>query len=80
MTTESTDHTHPGPLRGLRVLELGQLVAGPTAGQMLAYYGADVVKVEPPERGDPLRTWRVLDDTGESYWWHSIARNKRSIA
>lgn len=72
--------THSGPLQGLRVLELGQLVAGPTAGQMLAYYGADVVKVEPPGRGDPLRTWRLLDDTGESYWWHSIARNKRSVA
>jgi len=78
MPEESTRRT--GPLQGLRVLELGQLVAGPTAGQMLAYYGADVVKVEPPERGDPLRTWRVLDDTGESYWWHSISRNKRSVA
>ena len=59
---------------------MGQLVAGPTAGQMLAYYGADLVKVEPPLRGDPLRTWRSLDEAGESYWWHSIARNKRSIA
>jgi len=69
-----------GPLQGLRILELGQLVAGPSAGQMLAYFGADVVKVEPPGKGDPLRSWRLLDDTGESYWWHSIARNKRSIA
>lgn len=80
MASEPTNRTHSGPLQGLRVLELGQLVAGPTAGQMLAYYGADVVKVEPPGKGDPLRTWRVLDDCGESYWWHSIARNKRSIA
>lgn len=69
-----------GPLSGLKVVELGQLVAGPTAGQVLAYYGADLVKVEPPGRGDPLRTWRALDETGESYWWHSIARNKRSVA
>lgn len=69
-----------GPLSGLRVLELGQLVAGPTAGQMLAYYGADVVKIEPPGKGDPLRTWRELDEHGESYWWHSMARNKRSVA
>lgn len=80
MTHTPENRAHSGPLQGLRVLELGQLVAGPTAGQMLAYFGADVVKVEPPGKGDPLRTWRVLDDTGESYWWHSIARNKRSLA
>ena len=49
------------PLAGIRVLEMGQLVAGPFAGQMLAYFGAEVVKIEPPGRGDPLRTWRVLD-------------------
>jgi crotonobetainyl-CoA:carnitine CoA-transferase CaiB-like acyl-CoA transferase len=73
-------NTQQGPLSGLRVLELGQLVAGPTAGQMLAYYGADVVKIEPPGKGDPLRTWRELDEQGESYWWHSMARNKRSVA
>lgn len=80
MSDNSSAEIKTGPLHGIRVLELGQLVAGPTAGQMLAYYGADVVKVEPPGRGDPLRTWRELDATGESYWWHSIARNKRSIA
>lgn len=67
------------PLAGLRVLEMGQLIAGPFAGQMLAAFGADVVKIEPPGRGDPLRTWRVLDDSGTSYWWRSIARNKRSL-
>lgn len=68
------------PLEGIRVLEMGQLIAGPFAGQMLAYFGADVVKIEPPGKGDPLRTWRLLDEQGTSYWWSSIARNKRSLA
>ena len=66
-------------LRGVRVLEMGQLIAGPFAGQMLAAFGADVIKIEPPGRGDPLRKWRVLDDEGTSYWWRSIARNKKSV-
>jgi crotonobetainyl-CoA:carnitine CoA-transferase CaiB-like acyl-CoA transferase len=65
------------PLDGVRVLELGQLVAGPFAGTILAYFGADVVKVEPPE-GDPLRTWRLVE-RGTSLWWRSIGRNKRSV-
>jgi len=67
------------PLQGIRVLEMGQLIAGPFAGQMLAYFGAEVVKIEPPGKGDPLRSWRLLDDTGTSYWWSSIARNKKSV-
>ncbi|MGE0638696.1 MAG: CaiB/BaiF CoA transferase family protein [Thermoanaerobaculia bacterium] len=67
------------PLAGLRVLELGQILAGPFAGALLAYFGADVIKVEPPGRGDPIRTWRELDDDGTSYWWRSISRNKRCI-
>lgn len=58
---------------------MGQLIAGPFAGQMLAAFGAEVVKVEPPGRGDPLRTWRQLDEKGTSYWWRSIARNKKSL-
>jgi crotonobetainyl-CoA:carnitine CoA-transferase CaiB-like acyl-CoA transferase len=66
------------PLDGIRVLELGQLMAGPMAGTLLAYFGADVVKVEPPG-GDPVRGWRVLDDDGTSLWWRSLGRNKRSI-
>ena len=66
------------PLDGLRVLELGQLLAGPWAGAILAYFGADVVKVEPPG-GDPIRGWRHLDEGGTSYWWRSIARNKRCV-
>lgn len=68
-----------GPLTGLRVLEMGQLIAGPFAGQMLASFGAEVVKIEPPGRGDPLRRWRQLDGHGTSYWWRSIARNKQSL-
>lgn len=67
------------PLAGIRVLEMGQLIAGPFAGQILAAFGAEVVKIEPPGRGDPLRTWRQLDEKGTSYWWRSIARNKKSV-
>jgi formyl-CoA transferase len=66
------------PLSGLRVIELGQLIAGPFASKILAEFGADVIKVEPPETGDPLRTWRMLHD-GTSVWWAAHARNKRSI-
>ncbi len=65
------------PLSGLRVLEVGQLLAGPFAGCVLGYFGAEVIKIEPPG-GDPLRNWRVLrDDT--SLWWYSLARNKQSV-
>jgi formyl-CoA transferase len=66
------------PLSGLRVIELGQLIAGPFASKILGEFGADVIKVEPPETGDPLRTWRMLHD-GTSVWWAAHARNKRSI-
>jgi crotonobetainyl-CoA:carnitine CoA-transferase CaiB-like acyl-CoA transferase len=61
------------------VLEVGQLLAGPFAGCILAYYGAEVIKVESPGEGDPLRKWRVLDEQGTSYWWRSLARNKKCI-
>lgn len=67
------------PLDGIRVLEVGQLLAGPFAGNILAYYGAEVIKVEPPGDGDPLRQWRELDDDGTSFWWRSIGRNKKCI-
>ncbi|MFK7991567.1 MAG: CaiB/BaiF CoA transferase family protein [Sandaracinaceae bacterium] len=67
-----------GPLAGIRVLELGQLLAGPWAGTQLAYFGADVIKVEAPS-GDPIRGWRQVDEGGTSYWWRSLARNKRCI-
>ncbi|NVB42352.1 CoA transferase [Pseudenhygromyxa sp. WMMC2535] len=75
--------THPSSrsaLTGLRVLELGQLIAAPFAGAMLAGFGAEVIKVEPPGAGDPLRKWRKLHADGTSLWWRSMARNKRSIA
>ncbi|HVF64605.1 MAG TPA: CoA transferase [Casimicrobiaceae bacterium] len=65
-------------LRGLKVLELGQLIAGPFAGKTLAEFGADVIKVEPPGVGDPLRKWRMLRD-GTSVWWEVQSRNKRSV-
>ena len=66
------------PLDGIRVLEIGQLMAGPFAGTLLGYYGAEVIKVEPPESGDPVRYWRVMDD-GTSLWWRTLARNKKCI-
>ncbi|KVK84454.1 CoA-transferase [Burkholderia ubonensis] len=66
------------PLDGIRVLELGQLIAGPFAGRMLAEFGADVIKVEPPGAGDPLRKWRMLHD-GTSVWWAAQSRNKTSL-
>lgn len=68
-----------GALAGLRVLELGQLLAGPFAGFLLAGFGAEVVKVEPPGEGDPLRRWRKLDEGGTSLWWRSLARNKKCV-
>jgi crotonobetainyl-CoA:carnitine CoA-transferase CaiB-like acyl-CoA transferase len=66
------------PLEGVRVLELGQLIAGPFTGSMLAYFGAEVIKVEPPGAGDPIRQWRAVRD-GSSLWWHSVGRNKKCI-
>jgi crotonobetainyl-CoA:carnitine CoA-transferase CaiB-like acyl-CoA transferase len=67
-----------GPLAGYRVIELGQLLAGPFAGCMLAYFGAEVIKIEPPNGGDPIRRWREMrGDT--SLWWRSLARNKKSV-
>ena len=67
-----------GPLAGLVVLELGSFIAGPFAGQLLGDLGAEVIKVEPPGAGDPMRGYRTVD--GRSLWWPGIARNKRSIA
>jgi formyl-CoA transferase len=67
-----------GPLSGLKVLELGQLIAGPFAAKTLADFGADVIKIEPPGTGDPLRQWRLRKD-GTSVWWQVQARNKRSV-
>jgi crotonobetainyl-CoA:carnitine CoA-transferase CaiB-like acyl-CoA transferase len=72
-------HSEKRPLDGIRVLEVGQLLAGPFAGCILAYYGAEVIKVESPGDGDPLRKWRELDESGTSYWWRSLARNKKCV-
>ena len=73
------DRPTSGPLDGLRVLELGQVIAGPFCGQMLADLGADVVKVEPPAVGDVLRQWGWSAEKGDSLWWLVTGRNKRSI-
>ena len=62
-------------LQGVRVLEIGQLLAGPFAGAFLAAFGADVIKVEPPNGGDPLRTWRKAYK-GTGLWWSVLSRNK----
>ena len=70
--------TSDGPLSGVRVLELGSFIAGPFSGQLLGDYGADVVKIEPPGEGDPMRRWGITLD-GDSLWWPAIARNKRSV-
>jgi len=66
------------PLAGIRVLEMGQLIAGPFAGKMLAEFGAQVIKIEPPGTGDPLRKWRMLHE-GTSVWWAAQSRNKESL-
>ena len=68
----------PGPLAGIKVLELGTLIAGPFCARMLAEFGAEVIKIESPEGGDPIRQWRILKD-GTSLWWSVQARNKKSI-
>ena len=77
-----TPHIPPtqdgGPLAGLKVVELGQLIAGPFAGKTLGDFGAQVIKVEPPGTGDPLRQWRVVQD-GTSVWWQVQSRNKQSV-
>ncbi|MGQ4877508.1 CaiB/BaiF CoA transferase family protein [Billgrantia sp. LNSP4103-1] len=78
MTTH--DKTPPIPLDDIKVLELGQLIAGPYCGQVLADFGAQVIKVEPPGKGDAMRQWGEADrDTDEPLWWNVIARNKRSL-
>ena len=67
------------PLDGVKVIEVGQLLAGPFTGTFLGYFGAEVIKVEPPGKGDPIREWRLLDDNGTSFWWQSLGRNKKSV-
>lgn len=74
----SAPSSSAGPLAGLKVLELGQLIAGPFAGKTLADFGAEVIKIEPPGTGDPLRQWRLLHN-GTSVWWQVQSRGKKSV-
>ncbi len=78
MTTTPPPLT-PAALQGVRVIEMGQLIAGPFAGKTLGEFGADVIKIEAPGAGDPLRNWRMIK-SGTSVWWQVQSRNKRSIA
>ena len=66
-------------LKGLKVLEMGQLIAGPSAGRLFAEFGAEVIKIESPTDGDPIRYWRVVEN-GTSLWWYVQSRNKKSVA
>lgn len=74
-----SDRVTTGPLEGIRVLELGSVVAGPFAGRILADFGADVVKIEAPDRPDPLRDWGQESYRGYRLWWTVHARNKRCV-
>lgn len=83
MSTPLVSHISPQALAGLKVIELGQLIAGPFAGKTLADFGAEVIKIEPPPSdasagGDPLRQWRMLHN-GTSVWWQVQSRNKQSV-
>ena len=79
MTTDVPTDRTPMPLEDLRVIELGQLLAGPFCGQLLGDFGADVIKLEDPGRGDPMRQWGREKPHGKSLWWPVVARNKRSV-
>jgi len=73
------DPAKSGPLAGLRVIELGTLLAGPFCGQLLGDFGAEVIKIEPPGQGDPMRVWGREKAHGKSLWWPVVARNKKAI-
>lgn len=80
LTSRLLDPFVDGPLTGLRIIETGQLLAGPFCGQLLADFGADVIKIEPPGSGDPMRKWGAENGRdGESPWWPIVARGKRSV-
>ena len=79
LTMSATTNGRKGPLTDLRVIEMGQLLAGPFCGQLLADFGAEVIKIEPPGVGDPMREWGREKPHGKSLWWPVIARNKKSI-
>ena len=73
------NETGTPPLGDVRVVELGQLLAGPFCGQLLGDFGAEVIKVEDPQRGDPMRQWGREKPHGMSLWWPVVARNKKSV-
>ena len=75
----TTDKRPPRPLDDIRVLELGAFLAGPFCGQLLADFGAEVIKVEPPGKGDPMREWGRHRHKGRTLWWPILARNKKSV-
>ncbi len=75
--TESANGARP--LEGVRVVEMGSLLAGPFCGQLLADFGAEVIKIEPPGKGDPMRVWGRHQKEGRTLWWPIIARNKKSV-
>ncbi len=79
MESMDSDDTAGPPLSDVRVVELGQLLAGPFCGQLLGDFGAEVIKVEDPERGDPMRQWGREKPHGMSLWWPVVARNKKSV-
>lgn len=79
MNTQTFVAPTPAALAGVRVVEMGQLIAGPFAGKTLGEFGAEVIKIEPPGAGDPLRNWRLLKN-GTSVWWQVQSRNKQSVA
>ncbi|HUL15001.1 MAG TPA: CaiB/BaiF CoA-transferase family protein [Terriglobales bacterium] len=76
--TKKDSELRSGPLAGVKILELGQAIAGPFATSLLAWFGAEVIKAEPPGVGDPLRKWRVVHE-GTSLWWYAMARNKKCV-
>ena len=71
--------TGTGPLAGLRLIEMGTLLAGPFCGQLMGDFGAEVLKIEPPGQGDPMREWGREKSHGMSLWWPVVARNKKSV-
>ena len=76
--SDTVKNISPRPLDGLRVIELGQILAGPFASAILGYFGAEIIKIESPILGDPIRNWRTVKD-GTSLWWWSLGRNKQSV-
>ena len=77
MANEEIENT--GPLKDLRLIEMGTLLAGPFCGQLMADFGCEVIKVEPPKMGDPMRVWGREKAHGKSLWWPVVARNKKSV-